>query len=48
MQILIIGGGNMGSTYAQSFVRSQITSKKNMMILEKSPEKAAELSYIKS
>ncbi len=44
MQILIIGGGNMGSTYAQSFVRSQITSKKNMMILEKSPEKAAELS----
>lgn len=44
MQILIIGGGNMGSTYAQSFVRSQITSKQNMMILEKSPEKAAELS----
>lgn len=44
MQILIIGGGNMGSTYAQSFVRSHITSKKNMMILEKSPEKAAELS----
>lgn len=44
MQILIIGGGNMGSTYAQSFVRSHITSKKNMMILEKSPEKAEELS----
>jgi pyrroline-5-carboxylate reductase len=44
MQILIIGGGNMGSTYAQSFVRSHITSKKNMMILEKSPEKAIELS----
>jgi pyrroline-5-carboxylate reductase len=44
MQILIIGGGNMGSTYAQSFVRSHITSKKNMMILEKSAEKAAELT----
>jgi pyrroline-5-carboxylate reductase len=44
MQILIIGGGNMGSTYAQAFVRNQVTSKKNMMILEKSPEKAAELS----
>jgi pyrroline-5-carboxylate reductase len=44
MQILIIGGGNMGSTYAHSFVRSHITNKKNMMILEKSPEKAAELS----
>lgn len=44
MQILIIGGGNMGCTYAQSFVRSHITSKKNMMILAKSPERAAELS----
>jgi pyrroline-5-carboxylate reductase len=44
MQILIIGGGNMGSTYAQSFVRSHITSKQNMMILEKSPEKAIELA----
>jgi pyrroline-5-carboxylate reductase len=44
MQILIIGGGNMGSTYAQSFVRSHITSKKNMMILERSPEKAVELA----
>ncbi len=44
MQILIIGGGNMGSTYAQSFVRSHITSKQNMMILEKSPEKAIELT----
>jgi hypothetical protein len=44
MQILIIGGGNMGSTYAQSFVRSHITSKKNTMILEKSPEKAIELA----
>ena len=44
MKILIIGGGNMGLTYAQSFLRSHITSKDNMMILEKSPEKAQELS----
>lgn len=44
MKILIIGGGNMGLTYAQSFLRSHITSKENMMILEKSPEKAAELA----
>ncbi len=44
MQILIIGGGNMGLTYAQSFLRSHITSKENMMILEKSPEKAVELA----
>lgn len=44
MKILIIGGGNMGMTYAQSFLRSHITNKEDMMILEKSPEKAAELS----
>lgn len=44
MKILIIGGGNMGLTYAQSFLRAHITSQKDMMILEKSPEKAIELS----
>ena len=44
MKILIIGGGNMGMTYAQSFLRSHITNKEDMMILEKSPEKAMELS----
>lgn len=44
MKILIIGGGNMGLTYAQSFLRSRIASKTDMMILEKSPEKAAELA----
>lgn len=44
MKILIVGGGNMGLTYAQSFLRSQITDKEDMMILEKSPKKAEELS----
>ncbi len=44
MKILVIGGGNMGLTYAQSFLRSHITNKEDMMILEKSPEKAAILS----
>lgn len=44
MKILIIGGGNMGLTYAQSFLRAHITNKEDMMILEKSPEKAAELA----
>lgn len=43
MQILIIGGGNMGLTYARSFLRSHITSTEQMMILEKSPGKAAVL-----
>jgi pyrroline-5-carboxylate reductase len=44
MQILVIGGGNMGMTYAQSFLRSQITTPEKMMILEKSPEKAKVLA----
>ncbi|MBT8218991.1 MAG: pyrroline-5-carboxylate reductase [Bacteroidia bacterium] len=43
MKILVIGGGNMGLTYAQSFIRSHITSETDMMILEKSAEKAADL-----
>ena len=33
----------MGMTYAQSFIRSQITNQRDMMILEKSPDKAAQL-----
>jgi len=44
MQILIIGGGNMGLTYARSFLRAHITTSDKMMILEKSPEKAALLT----
>lgn len=44
MKILIIGGGNMGLTYAQSFLRAHIASKEDMMILEKSPERAAALA----
>jgi len=34
----------MGLTYAKSFLRSHITQKEDMMILEKSPEKAAILA----
>ncbi|MCB0519073.1 MAG: pyrroline-5-carboxylate reductase [Saprospiraceae bacterium] len=43
MKILIIGGGNMGMTYAHSFLRSHITTKSDLMILEKSSEKWPEL-----
>ncbi len=43
MRILIIGGGNMGQTYARSFLRSHIATEEKMMILEKSVEKATEL-----
>ncbi|RME96495.1 MAG: pyrroline-5-carboxylate reductase, partial [Bacteroidetes bacterium] len=47
MKILIIGGGNMGLTYAKSFLRSHISSESDMMILERSPAKAAELAKLK-
>lgn len=46
MHILIVGGGNMGLTYARSFLRSHITTEEQMMILEKSPEKAAQLATL--
>ena len=46
MKILIIGGGNMGLTYAKSFLRSHIADKDQMMILERSAEKATELSRL--
>ncbi|HLU92871.1 MAG TPA: pyrroline-5-carboxylate reductase [Membranihabitans sp.] len=46
MKILVIGGGNMGQTYTQSFLRSHIASEENMMILEKSSEKAEQLAKL--
>ncbi len=44
MKILILGGGNMGLTYAQSFLRSRIVTSEQMMILCRSYEKANQLS----
>ncbi len=46
MKLLIIGGGNMGLTYAKSFLKSRIVAKEEMLILEKSPEKAVELTKL--
>jgi len=43
MKILIVGGGNMGLTFAKGFLKTHIVSKENMLILEKSPEKAVAL-----
>ncbi len=43
MKILIIGGGNMGMTYARGFLKSHILAADNLYILEKSPEKAETL-----
>ena len=43
MQILVIGGGNMGLTYAQSFLRAHITRPEDLMILERSESLAERL-----
>ena len=40
MKILIVGGGNMGLTYARSLLNAHIVTEDNLMILEKSNEKA--------
>jgi len=44
MKILILGGGNMGLTYAQSFLRSRIVTPENMMVLCRTFEKANQLA----
>jgi pyrroline-5-carboxylate reductase len=44
MNILILGGGNMGLTYAQSFLRSRILTSERLMVLCRSYEKANHLS----
>lgn len=44
MKILILGGGNMGLTYAQTFLRSRIVTADNLMVLCRTYEKANHLS----
>jgi pyrroline-5-carboxylate reductase len=46
MNILIIGGGNMGLTYAQAFLRSHVTTLEQMMILEHLEDKAKQLRQL--
>ncbi len=46
MNVLIIGGGNMGLTYAQAFIRSHVSTAEQMMILEHLPERAAQLQAL--
>lgn len=45
MKILIIGGGNMGKTYADSFIASHAVQKEDLYILEHFEEK---VNYFKS
>lgn len=44
MKILLIGGGNMGLTYATSFLKAHVATAADMMILEKSEIRAKELA----
>lgn len=46
MKILILGGGNMGLTYAQSFLRSHIVTSDSLMVLCRTYEKANQLSQV--
>lgn len=46
MKILVIGGGNMGQTYAKSFLHAHIVTKDQLIILEKSEEKAVLLNQL--
>ncbi len=43
MKVLIIGGGNMGKTFAQGFLSAHIIRPKDLIILEKNPERAEHL-----
>lgn len=40
MKILVIGGGNMGQTYARSLLRAHLVKQEDLMILERAGEKA--------
>tara|TARA_B100000780_G_C21101619_1_gene444570 strand:- start:416 stop:1237 length:822 start_codon:yes stop_codon:yes gene_type:complete len=43
MKILVIGGGNMGMTYAEAMAKSSFLKKKELMILDTNPQKIEEL-----
>ena len=43
MKILVIGGGNMGKTYARSLLRAHLVQPDDLMILERSEEQAERL-----
>lgn len=43
MKVLVIGGGNMGFTYAEAIAKSTFLKAKDLMILDKSEERVAEL-----
>lgn len=47
MNVLIVGGGNMGRSFAQSFLNAKILTHKQLTIIEKDAAQIAELNRIK-
>jgi pyrroline-5-carboxylate reductase len=46
MNILVVGGGNMGKTFAQSFLNAHIIKQHQLHILEKDAEKVEALNAL--
>ncbi len=46
MKILIVGGGIMGLTYAKAFINSHVVTRSQLMILEKTVSKTADLKSL--
>ena len=46
MKVLVIGAGNMGLTYAEAMSRSKLLKRRNVMILDNSPEKILSLQKV--
>lgn len=46
MKILIVGGGNMGLTYAKAFINSHVVTRSQLMILEKTLSKTDDLKSL--
>ena len=45
MKVAIIGGGNMGLTYARSFLHYKLVDSENLLIVEKNIDRAHSLQY---
>jgi pyrroline-5-carboxylate reductase len=46
MKVLVIGGGNMGYTYAEAISKSKFVSRHKVMICDTQPDKVAELEEL--
>ena len=47
MKVLIIGGGNMGKSFAESFLNAKVLTQRDLTILEKDQEQIQELKNMK-